>query len=73
MFFPPIIESANFYSMMNYLVFYKYILPKNINKIPCNYITESVVGKFPYLLISSNSEFTPIQIFYHLNSGFVGD
>ena len=41
--------------------------------MPYNYITASVVGKFHYLLISSNSEFTPIQIFPDLNSGFVGE
>ena len=39
--------------------------------MPYKYITASVVGKFPYLLISSNSEVTPIQIFQTLNSGFL--
>ena len=46
---------------------------KYINKIPCKYIKASVVDKFLYLLISSNSEFPPIQLFQDLNSGIVGD
>ena len=41
--------------------------------MPFNYIPSSVFGKFCYLLISSNSEFTPIQIFPDPNSGFFGD
>ena len=42
--------------LCNYMVFYGYILPKYFNKMPYNYITASVVGKFPILLIYSNSD-----------------
>ena len=41
--------------------------------MPYNYITVSAAGKFTYLLIYSNSEFTPIQICETLNSEFLDE
>ena len=55
-----------FMVLCNYMGFYGYIFPKYINKMPYNYITASIVGKFPILLIADLLQFR-----IYANSDFI--